>query len=52
MTTEELMALADQYAWAMAQYEMSPSEPARDELMRRRAALEEALNMTSCFGGL
>ena len=59
MTTEELMDLADKYAQAYAQYwEQDDRRPAsinahlRELTLRARAALKEALNLTSQFGGL
>lgn len=59
MTTEELMDLADKYAQAYAQYwEQDDRRPGalnehlRELTLKARANLEEALNLTSQFGGL
>lgn len=59
MTTEELMDLADKYAQAYAQYwgqdDRKPTafyEHQRELTLKARAALKEALTLTSQFGGL
>ena len=59
MTTEELMDLADKYAQAYSQYwEQDACKPGalsehlRELTLKARAALKEALTLTSQFGGL
>jgi hypothetical protein len=54
MTIEELMALADAYAEAAraAGYSDDIDDRAEYEVDKARAALEEALSITSSFGGL
>ena len=52
MTPEELMRLADEYADASATYALAVTDQAEFLMDKARAALEEALNMTSQFGGL
>jgi hypothetical protein len=51
MTPEELMALADAYAHAYGRY-MTQADATSEKADEARAALEEALTLTSQFGGL
>lgn len=52
MTVAELMRIADAYAVASAAFHLAPSAESAQSLQDARAALEEALSMTSQFGGL
>ena len=54
MTPEELMKLADAYAQAAwLAHETADKDPAAQaRIDKARAALAEALNLTSQFGGL
>ena len=52
MTPAEIMHLADAYAIASAAFHLAPGVETAQSLQDTRAALAEALEMTSQFGGL